>query len=270
MKRIIFLLSFILFAASCEKLIEWDIDNGSLPFLVVEGKITNEKKSHIVILTRPVNVLNQPPVPASNAIVAITDNDNVYFLIEFPAGSGIYRTSPSVRGVFGKQYTLYIQFQNSIFTAKAYMVPVTPLKPLKISESPEQNNLFTIDFQKSDEPSMIEYYLDWSHLQEYDTLYDGSSRAKLVQYTFNSIDANEMFKPDQETIFFPAGTIILRKKYSLTKEYQEFLRTFLSETEWRGGIFDVLPANVITNLSDGAVGYFAASTVVSDIMIFYP
>ena len=134
----------ILFAASCEKLTEWDIDNGALPVLAVEGKITNEKRSHIVTLTRPVNTLNQVPAPVSNAIVAITDNDNVYFLIEFPAGSGIYRTAPTVRGVFGKQYTLYIQFMNRVFTAKAYMVPVTPFKSLKISESPEHNNLFTI------------------------------------------------------------------------------------------------------------------------------
>jgi hypothetical protein len=38
----------------------------------------------------------------------------------------------------------------------------------------------------------------------------------------------------------------------------------LMETEWRGGIFDVQHGNVITNLSSGAIGYFAASTVVTD------
>ena len=38
----------------------------------------------------------------------------------------------------------------------------------------------------------------------------------------------------------------------------------LSETEWRGGLFDVKRANVITNLSEGAVGFFAVSTVVTD------
>ncbi|MBE9509733.1 MAG: hypothetical protein IMY71_02550, partial [Bacteroidetes bacterium] len=40
--------------------------------------------------------------------------------------------------------------------------------------------------------------------------------------------------------------------------------TMLSETEWKGGVFDVLPGNVYTNLSEGAVGFFAVSTVVSD------
>jgi hypothetical protein len=38
----------------------------------------------------------------------------------------------------------------------------------------------------------------------------------------------------------------------------------MMETEWRGGLFDVERGNISTNLSEGAIGYFAASTVLSD------
>jgi hypothetical protein len=41
----------------------------------------------------------------------------------------------------------------------------------------------------------------------------------------------------------------------------------LSETEWRGGAFDVQRENVPTNLSKGAIGFFAVSTVLSDTTI---
>jgi hypothetical protein len=36
------------------------------------------------------------------------------------------------------------------------------------------------------------------------------------------------------------------------------------ETEWSGGLFDVQPGNVTTNLTNGALGYFAVCMIVSD------
>ena len=50
----------------------------------------------------------------------------------------------------------------------------------------------------------------------------------------------------------------------MSSRYQEYLRSLLSETEWRGGVFDVEKANVKTNMSEGAIGFFAVTTVVSD------
>ena len=40
------------------------------------------------------------------------------------------------------------------------------------------------------------------------------------------------------------------------------------ESEWRGGLFDVERGNITTNLSEGAIGYFAASTVITDTTYF--
>ena len=42
------------------------------------------------------------------------------------------------------------------------------------------------------------------------------------------------------------------------------------ETEWKGGIFDVLQANVNSNIKGNAVGFFSASTVISDTLIIKP
>ena len=41
----------------------------------------------------------------------------------------------------------------------------------------------------------------------------------------------------------------------------------LSETDWRGGVFDVLPGNARTNLSEGALGYFTAAEVIRDTVV---
>ena len=86
-------------------------------------------------------------------------------------------------------------------------------------------------------------------------------------YTLDVIDVNQIFAPDKEEIIFPKGAKFFRRKYSLSEKHQEFLRSLLSETDWRGGFFDVAQGNVKTNLSSGAVGFFAVSMVQTDITV---
>ena len=260
LRQIKYLLVFIIIV-SCEAEREWDLQTGSLPAIVVDGILTNEKKVHEIRLTRPVTEMNQTPTPVSGAVVAVFDGSKVYILKEDPVNAGIYKTIPEFRALYGKQYMLYIRFQDQEYTAKASMKPVVPPQPMIISNV---GDLFKIEFRESDEPSMVEVYLDWSHLSGYKDKPEDETYAKLIFYSLNSIDVNEIFKPGKETVLFPVGTKILRKKYSLSDDHQKFLRTMLSEIEWNGGVFDVLPGNVYTNLSDGAVGFFAVSSVVSD------
>lgn len=260
LKQIKYLLVFLIFV-SCEAERDWDLQSGSLPVIVVDGILTNEKKAHEIRLTHPVTEMNQTPEPVSGAVVTVFDRSKVYILHEDPVKPGLYKTIPEFRALYGKQYKLYIEFQDQEYTAKASMKPVTLLKPMNILPVGE---LFKIELQKSDEPAMVEVYLDWSHLSGYEDKPADETHAKIVFYSLNSIDINEMFKPGKETVLFPGGTKILRKKYSLSDDHQKFLRTMLSETEWKGGVFDVLPGNVYTNMSEGAVGFFAVSTVVSD------
>ena len=57
------------------------------------------------------------------------------------------------------------------------------------------------------------------------------------------------------------------KKYSLSPEHEKFIRSMLIETSWNGGSFDTEEDNVYTNLSKGALGFFAVSIVLSDTVI---
>jgi hypothetical protein len=86
----------------------------------------------------------------------------------------------------------------------------------------------------------------------------------VVFYDLKTIDVNEIYKPAKSDFKFPLNSIVVRKKYSISPAYKIFLRSVLSETEWRGGVFDVQRADATTNLSAGAIGFFAVSTVVSD------
>ena len=154
-----------------------------------------------------------------------------------------------------------------LYYAGAIQPPVEPLEdfnPREVSEG-----IFTIDFRESgEEPNYIKYHLDWQAVGICSNIID--CQAKQIYYDLKNIDVNKQFKPDQERVYFPAGTVIVRRKYSVSNKYREYLRGMLSETAWRGGLFDAFPANAATNLSEGAVGFFAVSTVVTDTTIILP
>jgi hypothetical protein len=48
---------------------------------------------------------------------------------------------------------------------------------------------------------------------------------------------------------------------SITKEYYDYLTGLMLETVWRGSPWDGPPANVPSNMNNGARGYFRASGV---------
>ena len=89
----------------------------------------------------------------------------------------------------------------------------------------------------------------------------------MINYDIKNIDVQEIYAPEKEVFTFPAGSQIVRKRHSLSEQHVAYLRSLLSETEWRGGLFDIDRSNIPTNLSEGAIGFFGVSTVVSDTII---
>lgn len=259
----------MLFLLSCEEATNWDLDTQPTNLLVVEAQITNELKSHLVKLSRTTTNLNADPAPVSGATIVVITEGNTAFFVEFPDGSGMYY-SDTIQAVVGKIYQLYINVDGKEYGAVTQMVPVTPLKPLSYSLINEEKGLYTINFQDSNQPSKKEYWISWGHLPDYQDQVLTETLARTYYYTLESIDVNQLFKPEVDDITFPSGSIVLRKKYSMSEGQQEFYRTFLSETQWRGSPFDIQKGNVITNLSEGAIGFFSASTVVADTTLIVP
>ena len=258
-------MSFCVSLISCEREIEWDIETQNTDILVVEALLTNEKTNHLVKLTHPNPTSNGGFNPASGATVAITDGETVTVLLEFPAGSGLYFTPADFRALFGKRYTLFIQYDGRNYAASDQSTPGQPFgnEPVYIEND---SGFYYLNYTGGSDPSMTRYFLNWSQT-EYCASSDDPCLAKVVFYDLKTVDVNENFRPDKEIVVFPAGTSIIRKKYSLSEPYRQFLRSMLSETEWRGGYFDVQRGNVSTNLSEGAVGFFSVSTVVTDTTV---
>lgn len=249
---------------SCEERIEKPLQTVDPDLLVVEAVLTNENRNHKITLTHPYQLLNGSAKAASGATVFIVEGKNtVYNAIESPAGSGEYY-SDKLTAVFGRLYTLLIQYRGKSFIAQSGSVPVEPLTPLQYQRASENYYRLLIN-DSGGESNYVDHSISWSNTPL--CLAGNPCEGRVVYYDLKTIDVNAIFKPDQTDFVFPEGTVVVRRKYSVSPGYKIFLRSLLSETEWRGGLFDVQRANVTTNLSDGAIGYFAVSSVVSDTTI---
>lgn len=263
MRKAVFLL-LIALSFSCEEKVNWDLQGGDLPPLVVEAWLTNELKRQEVILSKPVTALNDVPEMVSGAIVTLNDGESTYTFVEEEEGSGIY-LSDTLQAVIDKEYLLTIEYDSMVYTAEAYMDPVSPFQDLPFIESNDNPGYYYLEEVLSNQPAMEELYLDWSAVLGEEVNEDNT--AELIFYVLDASDVNELFPPESEVVEFPSGTTILRKKYSLNDDQQDFVRSVLMETIWRGGVFDVQKDNVATNISGDAIGYFGISSVITQTVI---
>lgn len=262
-----FLLFLLVALGSCTERIDWELDYQEVDLMVVEGKITNEARAHEVHLSWPVYEVNSLPEAVSGAVLAINDGRELHSLTEDRSRPGVYLTDPDFAGEVGKGYQLRIQYGDMRITAIAFMREVLPFPDMTVYPVQTDPPLFEAYITDQNGPAVIRLELDWSHVPGYDTLAPELTHALIYHYTLGSVDVNHIFAPDREHVRFPPGTIVYREKESVSLEYEEFLRGMLSETDWRGGVFDVLPGNARSNLNGDAIGYFTAADVIRDTVI---
>ncbi len=249
----------------CVKETSWPVTNAPAPKIIVNAILTDEVRTHEISLTYTVTSLNEKPQPVIGAGVAISDEDSTWVLNENPADPGLYLTSPVFFARQGKNYTLLISLNGNIYSAKAAMVPGAYFRELKYARN-EGTSLYHISwvanaFGTVGAAAMWELKLDWSKVPGYEHLDSIATHARMLFYTLPTLDVSEVFAPQVESVLFPAGTIIAERRYSLAPAHAGFIRELLLETAWTGGLFNGAAANVTTNLSNGAMGFFGVCAV---------
>jgi len=274
MKRIFHIGIFCLaFFSGCVKEAAWENGHPVPVLLVVEGTLTDERKPHAVRLSLPMGNLNEIPVPVLNAQVILSNEDSVWYLEEDSLLPGYYMTKPYFIAQQGKTYTLQIFYGNEVFSAQAAMEPGALFSALTYRRN-ESNDLYHIDFVASafsqESPAMWEVLVDWSGVPGYEQQDPSSCRARMLFYTLPTLDVSQIFAPSVEEISFPAGTVITERRYSLTAAHAEFIRELLLSTSWQGSLFPSANANVMGNISPGAIGFFGVCAVTEVSLVVTP
>lgn len=261
MKKTVLYIILILLTLSCERATEWDFEEPAPIIMVVEGVITNNPDFNYVRLSIPSSRPGDPPQPLSTPHVAIISPRGTHPLNPSTTENGLFTPSPPITGVIDEGYRLYIEILGFEFiSSPVFMQPVAPLQELRYYELQYNPGYFVINPLDESDPSYTEHIC----IYENPDLPGDTITRRFNTYRLATIDVNQFFKPAAERLVFPEGTMVIRKKYSLSNSHQQFIRAMLSETEWNGGWFDVVPGNLETNMSSGAIGWFGACSVLSD------
>lgn len=274
MRRILHYLIIALVLAGCEAETDWPLQMGSHNFIVVDGIITNENKIQIVRLSKPVDNLNDIPAPVTGATVIVSLQDSVFNFHESPKNPGTYVSNTEFAGQKNKIHSLFITVGGNVYSAKANMETGILFAPVSYTANKETKlyhitKVYNNEFNPN-RPAMFEILLNWSKVPGFQNADPEACKARLLYYILPTLDVSQVFAPAIEQVNFPAGTTIVENRYSLTAEHAEFIRELLSETTWQGGLFNSAAANIPTNLSPGAVGFFGASAVTSRTEIARP
>jgi len=264
----IFLVSFFIIIVSCEKDINWEV-NESQTRLIAEGMITDEYKQHSIALTKSHSYYNSDiPEPVCEAEVTISVDDTVYRFIEINVFPGLYMSQVPFSGVAGKSYYLSIKLKNEIFGNKEYTAFSVLKQPFNLDsiniffyENPsdglfnyESKMYFTI-FGKEPETTGDYYILK---VYKNNTLFtERITDLQLIDDRW--CNGLNIIKTADFGFFQPVSQndTLLLEILSIENEYYNYLNQIKQELGAKDPFgFLAPPSNIQGNISNGAMGYF--------------
>lgn len=261
----LFLLIYSL--TSCTEEIDLEL-NESYTRLVVEGHFSDSDSTHFVKLSKSSSYFNPDKTEyISGANVSISDElGSIIQLNESSNQKGLYLAPQNQKGEKDTEYTLLIENvdidENGDF--EKYEARGKIKHPLEIdSVRVLKDEIFGVEgfriFGYAQEPAsfgdfyLFKYYING--VLSTDTL---SENVFTDDATVNGNYINGL-----EIYFIQdanSGDTITIEAQSITEEYYDFIISFMLETEWQAGAFGGPPANVQTNISNNALGFFSTTS----------
>jgi hypothetical protein len=256
--KVVLFVFLLLVIHSCDKTYNWTWDRTAQPVVVIDAIITDEMKFQTVNVYFSTSALNETPLAISNAEVIVSNADSVYLFSEDPNVKGRYISDKSFSAIAGTTYTLQVSYNGKIYTASDVMTPAQDFEPLKLASDDGRYYYvsWVADAYKAKSSAMYEVLVRWSENES-----EGFSTARMLYYTLPSLDVSEVLSPEPGRVLFSYDASITERYYSVSDQYAAFLRALLAETTWQGGLFNSEVANLPTNLSNDALGFFAVCSV---------
>ena len=250
---------------ACKKVVSVDLRNGSGQ-VVIEGELTDGTKSCRVQVSRSVSFASDNDFPAiSGATVMVTDTNKnrTYQLVE--TDPGVYISS-DISGLPFHTYHLSVTVDGTEYAAYSTMPQPVPLDSVTFALNTDFNNHKEINaiVNFRDPPGLGNYYrfieyLDGSQLPDTFVFEDRLSDGRYIEQPLYN-DSNYLHRGDTLQV----------KMYCVDKsDYLYFYSLIQATADGSTGYMSATPANPVTNLSNGALGYFSAHTTTQQEIIVY-
>jgi len=284
-KAIIILTVFTIFLWNCSERIDVEVDS-SYTRLVVEGYVTNDTAAHWVRLTTTSEYFHNQAAPAvSGALITIDDGEQIHALSESDTTPGVYYTSPDFYGIPGRNYMLNIRNVDvdkdgvsEEYSSNSTMKQVNPVDSIKLRQFSAFGDMgYEVQVYAWDSP--LKDWYAFKVLRNGKLLTDTLSELWVQNDDFfngnytHGITSQflSLEKPDE---ILEIGDTVTFEINGITEEYYNYVVEAQSQIYPQTPLFSGPPANIRTNIDNGAIGFFEAyalhrsSTVATAEIVF--
>jgi len=246
---------------SCEKAIDLKLAD-TTPQYVIEGVVTNEAGGSKVSISQTKNFTDNNSFNAINgAQVSISNNDTTYNLTQ--TASGVYQNN-TLTGRPGQTYQLTVQTQGKMFTSMCTMPQPVALDSIYLTIDKLNNNkdgsIRKYVTVKYTDPSAIKNYYRFVQ-------YINGRKEKTVfldndEFT-NGQTVNSQLRFDNDnddpTRDIRPGNQVTIEMLSISSDVYKYWYSLTSGAD--GGGNNAAPANPLSNIQGGSLGYFSAHAI---------
>ncbi len=257
MRKLILLFVLLCGMYSCTQVITIDL-NSTAPKLVVEGTVTNHPGPDTISLSMTTNYFAPVGVnPLAGAAVYISDNAGNFDTLR-QISPGKYLTHTTV-GVIGRTYYLTVAANGQKYTAFSTMPDTVGIDSMSSAERVPRFGSsglpsFSITCSFTD-PAFAGHYYGFR------LYHNGILLDNIID---NRVIDDKLIVGTAQHVKFRNSALLVGDSVRvdlvcMDKAGYDFFNT-LKETLTSGSPFSAPPANPITNLSNGAIGYFGAQS----------
>lgn len=187
MKKILYIITILILASSCEDVINPELIDAE-PVLVVDAWVNNKNEAQNIYLTRTQPYFeNVFPEKVDNATVYIEDNEGNRF--DFTENDSAYTWQPvngEVLGVTGRQYLLTVEIDGEVFVSATQM-----------GRSPEIDSI-KFSYEEADDFIQTDYYIGEFVARDF----EGAGDTYWIQASKNG---QFLSKPNEINVAYDAG-----------------------------------------------------------------
>lgn len=261
--RLILLVAAAVTMAACKKVINVDLNNAA-PQIVIEGEITNGKAPYFVRVSKSVSFSSSnvyPPV--TNAEVYIKDSANGIIDHLAQVDSGVYRTQQLV-GVMQHTFVLSVTIDGKQYRAVSKMPKPVPLDSVTFA--------LNFDFNNNQEINAVVNFEDPIGLGNYYQFIE-TLNGRLIPNVFVFEDRLSDGRYIEQPLFNDSSYLKKNDTLEITmncvdKNIYNYFFT-LANVTGNNNFQTATPANPVTNISNGALGYFSAHTTQRAKLVVY-
>jgi hypothetical protein len=253
MKKIIAILTCLVVLLSCTKTITPNLNTVS-PQLVIQGVVSDTAGPYYVSITSTVGFYADNTYPGvSGAVITITDSTTGVQDALTETAPGLYVTHSIVQGVYGHTYLLDVSLGGKTYKSSSTMPQPVPLDSLSFDTADSKQLRAQANYK--DPVGIANFY-------KYSLVINGRPDLRFQTFEDRLSDGRYIQdKVDADTSEIKHKDVVKLSLVCIDKN----VYTYLSEAEKIAYSNDIqsAPANAVSNISGGCLGYFSAQSVSS-------